>query len=318
MKHDTNRERLASPHNIDSDSLLQKPEIDHAQTKIVRERRVGGGVLLTTHVTMLRSGLRYVVDSGEPDFRTTDTPMSEKTPWGTSNRFGLDDMMYMMSLGVPSDVVSAEQNIAGVSLDQSARNWLAINEYTAQTYERDQKALIVSGASRGALTGLVLNDVANKEKVHIIHSDLRAPPYPNGFRLADTAGYSAGPLHEIATLPKMAMSAWRSAERSPLALARNIRAVPHIIGGDAGRAVERIPKTMSATISIYEGDVLGQGDIWEEKFADFPNVAVRRVDGGGHFSLASREERTEWRKRMDELSDKLPARRFGRTALNAV
>ncbi len=305
--------------------LAQNPvrNIDH-----IKRRHHKRGYVDTLNVTM-EDDVRYRVYSAEPKERITDTPMTMALPWFTKNEGLNRRMMYHIAgQGIPVDVVTVEQNLSYLPhLGKSAHNQLEISRQTAALYERNDDEIYVNGVSRGAMIGFALNAFAKAHGKEVLYSDLLVPCYPERLNIIrDALTYVALPKHELSSiaafrsLPVKLMAKYPGTlDISPRGIVQHIKSIPTLTSGAAGEAALMMPNDTTAHVSVFDGDIMSQGERWRELLSDFPNITVENIAGGGHLSCASEPTYCDWAKRIDSLAfDIRGDRPLGTTALHAV
>ncbi len=312
-------------------------EIETYTEESPQTRRQG---VITLRRVVMTDGSRYVVESGEPQERVTDVPTTMTTPWLTSPRgYNRRMMLALMDCGFPVDLVSGEaRDDHRPHLAKSAYNQLKIAELTSGEEGRDNEQLMVDGVSRAAMIGLGITAMAHQHNREVIYTESIVPCFPRGLSAwRDGKDYLRFPVTEVSALRhlgslpfKILLHYSRTFDTSPSALLRHIEAIPTLVSGVAGEFGDQLPEDTHATVTVFRGDIMSQGEAWEEKLARYPNMKVDAFSSGGHFSCAMPDTYRDWRERQDRLrneflrtkgrSDKIkwPKLQIGSAALKAA
>jgi hypothetical protein len=313
----------AQPHIIGESSGLDSmadmlremslPDVEKVDT--LTSKKIRHGQLVCRKVCM-SDGSRYDVKSLEPDKRTTDVGVTMTTPWLTEPKgYNCHMAMTLMRQGYPVDLVSAERHLELLpSLHKSAQNQLAITRYTSEKHQRNDKKAIAVGVSRGAMIGFSLTAQADKHNFDIVYGDYIVPGFPRSIiDKRQFNSYLQLPKLEAATLPHILKLPLRTLlhypstfSHSPKAMINHIAAIYPLVNGSAGESAKKVPNNHHGTVVAFRGDMLSQGEYWEEIFTkkSYPYMDVV-LSEGAHLSCASHTTIEAFKERMKKVLSEL-------------
>lgn len=292
---------------------LQDNDIDSVH--ISQKKHIKNLGSIVKRVVTMQDGKCYDVMSYEPLERVSDIAVTMTTPWLTEPK-GFNDHMArsVVKRGLPVDLVSAERNLEIFpNIHASARNQLMIANHTAEYEERDPKQLVVMGVSRAAMIGFSVTAQATDFDRFIVYGDYIVPCYPE-------PPTTSRQLAKLALLPFSESSTVRHIIKFPSSAFRHypstfsigtkkwinhLALIPNLLSGAAGEAAHAIDKQSRGTVLAFKGDLMSQGENWQEIFADHPHMNVMLEDGGSHLSCATTNAIDAWKKRVDTLAYEL-------------
>ncbi len=291
--------------NIKSVSLLHRKKL----------KEIGSS---TCRRVYMEDGKQYDVTSYEPLKRVSDISVTMTTPWLTEPK-GFNDHMArsLVKRGFPVDLVSAERNVELLpNIHASARNQLMIAGYTADQQTRDPHKLIVMGVSRAAMIGFSVTAQARDLNRDIIYGDYIVPCYPEPpttsrqlAKLALLPFSESGTVRHIVKFPSSAFRHYPSTfSVGPKKWINHLALIPNLLSGAAGDAAKLIDQHAQGTVLAFKGDLMSQGENWQEIFADHPHMKVILEDGGSHLSCATTSAIDAWKQRVDTLAAELSHR----------
>ena len=307
---------LDSPEPRYGEAFLLPKDYEKNTIKIVRElgeinddlgRMVGRQVVMT-------DGLEYTVKSFNPHSRKTDIPVTMTVPWLTEPAgYNTHMALTLAKLGFPVDLISAERNlVVKPHLGKSAHNQLEINELTAMRHNRDPEKLIATGVSRAAMIGLLLTALADEDGREVVYGDYVVPCYPKRLTVGNLGKHALMPMSELKTIRHILDFPFRTLQHYPTTFSikpkmwvNHLAAMPELTSGIAGEAVKYMSPLTRGHLTAFRGDVMSQGENWQELFAEFPNMEVELINGGGHLSCASPRAMKSWKERFHKLGDEL-------------
>ncbi len=293
------------PENYEKNNIKKVREIGEINDDLGR---------MVSRQIFMKDGLEYIVKSFNPHDRKTDIPVTMTVPWLTEPA-GYNSHMALTlgKLGFPVDLISAERNMElKPNLAKSAHNQLEIAELTALKHNRDPKKLIVTGVSRAAMVGLLITALAEDDDREVIYGDYVVPCYPKALNVGNIGKHALMPLSELKTVRHILDFPFRTLQHYPTTFSmkpkrwvNHIASMPELTSGIAGEAVRYMPRDIRGHLTAFRGDVMSQGENWQELFADFPNMEVDLINGGGHLSCASPLAIKSWKQRFHQLGDEL-------------
>ncbi len=298
-------EAFLLPENYEKNTIRRVREIGEISDDLGR---------MVSRQIFMTDGLEYTVKSFNPHARKTNVGVSMTVPWLTEPAgYNAHMALTLGKLGFPVDLISAERNMElKPNLAKSAHNQLQIGELTAMKHNRDSEKLIVTGVSRAAMIGLLLTALAEENGNEIIYGDYVVPCYPEALTVGNIGKHALMPLSEIKTVRHILDFPFRTLQHYPTTFSvkpkrwvNHLAAMPELTSGIAGEAVRHMPRDVRGHLTAFRGDVMSQGENWQELFADFPNMDVEIIKGGGHLSCASPLAIRSWKERFHELGNEL-------------
>lgn len=301
------------------------------------EKEFNGNKFRTEKYSLL-DGSEYLVtysELGKRAIRGTDNVMSlETSAWFT--KFGGFNERRQRALaehfGMPSVFIGVPQNLDRVgNLKNHARNMLAIHAHLATRLDKDPENVVLNGVSRGAMTADIAQSIAHQHESHVIYNDAIVPCMPNGVTLTKfLSGFGETIPNEFSAmrslrLPLSILLHYRNTfDASPRGLFQQIKETPTLMSGQVGKSVRANPDLESffGYQTVYEGDMLSQGEKFERLYDDHPYVKVHLIPKGGHMSCVSSEAYHAWKDRMgtiaEILHDNPQAAHLGASAIYAL
>ena len=245
----------------------------------------------TRYEVVLSDGSEYKVNVGLPANQISPIAELSTTPYTTGlNGFNFHHMLKAMEHGFPAIKISAETNWEGrLSQARTAHNMLRTFEAAVSNTELgtvvDEKSLVLTGISRGAMLALAVRAHATYENISVPYQNTIVPCYP---RPADLG------IEELQQLPKETLALARHLTSLPLPLLTkypksldiskaglryHLAAIPLLTSGEAGMFRHHIPKDAAGYMTIYKDDLMCMGETWVEDYKDFPNMHI--VDASG-------------------------------------
>lgn len=284
----------------------------------VSKKEFNTNIFRTEKYTML-DGSEYLVthsELGRRAIRGTDKVMSlETSAWFT--KFGGFNQRRQRALaehfGMPSVFVGVPQNLDRIgNLKSHARNMLAIHAHLAMRTDNDPDNLILNGVSRGAMTADIAQSIAHEHDSHVIYNDAIVPCMPNGVTLLkflsgfrETIPNELGAVRSL-RLPLSILLHYRDTfDASPRGLFQQLKETPTLMSGQVGRSVRANDDIESffGYQTVYEGDMLSQGEKFEKLYDNHPYTKVELIPKGGHISCVSSDAYYSWKDRMRTISD---------------
>ena len=269
---------------------------------------------MVSRQVIMQDGLDYTVKSFNPHHRVTDIAVTMTVPWLTEPAgYNVHMALTLAKLGFPVDLVSAERNVElKPDLGKSAHNQLEINELTAMKHNRDPEKLIATGVSRAAMIGLLLTALAGDDGREVVYGDYVVPCYPKSLTVGSIGKHALMPVSEAKTIRHLLDFPFRTLQHYPTTFSVNpkrwvnhLAAMPELTSGVAGEAVRYMPIDTQGYVTAFSGDVMSQGENWQKLFAEFPNMEVELIKGGGHLSCASPRAIKSWKERFAKLGSDL-------------
>jgi hypothetical protein len=280
-------------------------EVNDWQTQTVSDSKHG---TVFTDTFIMSDGMGYQTKFGEPRTRKTDVPVAFTTAWCTGTEgHNMHTMLKLMDEGYPVMMIGPEglvkdglqpaarwKQARATRLGYTAHNIHEIlNEVTKpQQYDRD--SIVVIGESRGGMTAMCLNALADQYKRHIVKTIAVAPCYARPFRRSDglklTEQIIMEPAHLVQAMGHVSLSAGLHdigtfPVKAGLRYFTHMAALaPVLFSGETGRYAKLIPKDRDIDIETFNGDYSSQPDEWEKIFEAHPNVKINRRPGG-HLSI---------------------------------
>lgn len=258
--------------------------------------------------------LVYDVKSFEPHKRKTDIAVSMTVPWLTEpSGYNTHMALILAKLGYAVDLVSAERNVElKPHIGKSAHNQLEIAQYTAEVHDRDKKKIIATGVSRAAMIALLLTALADTHDMEVEYGDYIVPCYPKGFTIFELGRHAVMPISETQAARHILDFPLRTLQHYPNTFSVNpkkwlnhMAALSHLMSGITGDSVQYMPEDLRGHLTAYLGDPMSQGENWQKKFADFPNMEIELINGGGHLSCATPATLGAWKGRFYNLAEEL-------------
>ena len=274
------------------------------------------GVTLYRDVAEMTDGNKYQVHSLVPSNQKTDVPVVKTTPWLMSDRgHSRYTDLQIAELGYPVVEFGPEGNyresvikmlgnftlrapelwkqVHQIELARTAHNMHQILNLRGGHPFYDPSQVVLAGESRGAMVAFGVEAFADEHGRQPIYADLSAPCFATPLKKEDLWDYRGQLPAEIRSLRNIAkgfpMRRLRhypdSLNLSPQALLYQIFTGPTLFSGQTGELADNIPLDRMMYINAFNGDIAGQGEQWQEKFADHPGVKVD-IHDGSHISLA--------------------------------
>ncbi len=262
----------------------------------------------------MKDGHSYDVQSFSPHLVATNIPVTMTVPWMTEmSGFNTHMARNLAKLGFEVDLVSAERDIVlNPDIRASAANQLLIAEATARLHDRDTEKRIAIGVSRGAMIGFSLAAQAEEYGSEVIYGDYIAPCYPENLRAKQLLQHARLPISELSTLRHVLELPLATLKHYPASLSvrpksiiNHLASAPHLMSGVAGQEAAKMPRDSVGHVTAFRGDIMSQGENWQEIFADSPNMAVELIAGGAHLSCASPTAMQSWKARFKTLAKEL-------------
>lgn len=287
-----------------------------SKVDIKNPQAIKHGNLILSRVSF-EDGSIYDVKSFEPEKRATDIAVTMTTPWLTEpNGYNYHMANSLMRRGFPIDLVSAErQRQLLPHIGKSAHNQLRIARHTAELYDRNDSRLLVAGVSRAAMIGLSLTAQAKDHNFDVYYGDYIVPCFPESFMSRrQFKKYINLPKVEISSLPHIAKLPLKTLIHYPetfshttKAWINHIAAIPPLLSGDAGVAAKQLSTEQHGTVIAFEGDLLSQGEAWQEIFNKkmYPYMDMILIKGGAHLSCAEPTTIEEFKERFERVKAEL-------------
>lgn len=233
---------------------------------------------------------------------------------------------------IPSTFIGVQQNTDKLgNIEDNVHNHLFIAAHVAEQFGRDQANLILNGISRGAMHGLATQAIAGEHTMNVIYSDNIVPCFPDGLNprtdLIDFLRFLPNEVNSLRAL-KMPLHIFRhypeTLDLSVSGMFQQLKEVPTLLSGRIGELIDdAMPHDSFGYIAAYGGDIMSQGNRWVDKIdSRFPNMTVDLSLDGAHLSCISSGCHSEWRVRMQTITDLLHEDRtrvgIGATALSAL
>lgn len=295
-------EAFLLPENYERTTIKTVRELDSISDDLGR---------MVSRQVVMTDKQEYTVKSFNPHNRLTNTAVTMTVPWLTEPAgYNTHMALTLAKLGFPVDLISAERNMQlNPHLGKSAHNQLEISELTAMKHNRDPEKLIVTGVSRAAMIGLLLTALAEDHGHEVVYGDYVVPCYPQSLTIGKLGKHALMPFSEMRTLRHVLDFPFRTLQHYPTTFSikpkrwvNHIAAMPELTSGIAGEAVQFIPRDTRGHLTAFRGDVMSQGENWQNLFADFPNMEVDLINGGGHLSCASPQAMKSWKERFANLA----------------
>lgn len=287
-----------------------------------------GNKYRTERYTLL-DGTNYLVthtELGRHALRDASDVMSlETSAWFTKMGGFNQRRQYALAehFGVPSVFIGVQQNADKIgNIKQHARNMLAIHAHVAMRLGNDPENIILNGVSRGAMSADTAQAIAHEHNTHVVFNDGIVPCMPNGVPIAKFLGGIRDTIpNELSAvrslrLPLSILLHYRDTfDASLYGIFQQLKETPTLMAGQLGSAVSSNSDKESffGYQTVYEGDVLSQGERFVDLYKDHPYTKVDLVPSGGHFSCISSDAYYSWKGRMDTISNLLhedPSRRL--------
>lgn len=295
--------------------------------KSIREETHNGNTYRTEHYSMA-DGANYLVthsELGRHALRDASMVMSLETSAWLTKYGGLNERRQRAlaeHFGIPSIFIGVQQNINKIgNIKRHARNMLALHAHVALRLGNDPENVMLNGISRGAMSADTAQALASKHGTHVIYNDSIVPCMPHGVTPTDFLGgikqtlpNEFGAVRSL-RLPLSILLHYRSTfDHTPRGIFQQLKETPTLIAGQLGKAVANNPDKESffGYQTVYDGDVLSQGEKFVELYKDHPYVKVDLIPQGGHISCVSSEAYYSWKERLETISGLLhedPSRR---------
>jgi len=302
----------------ESGDFLSKPYdnyVNPAKTTVMYEDETTNAIHRKERIVM-DNGSAYEVTSSIAKNRSIDIGIIATTAWLT-HELGLnrDRAIRATEQGIDYTIVSPQQNLNRIGhFGRNVCNVLNINDYMNIRYERDTDNLWVDGISRGAMHGFGM--VAKAPYVgdkKVIYADTMVPCFPIGFdpvrdlpELPKLAMNELGAMTSFVKLPLNAMLTYpRTIAVHPRMLFQQMKEIPALLSGETGEAAKNMPVDTFGYVTNYLGDIMGQGRRWEPILAEYDNLIVDNVKGGGHMSIAAPRAQEKWQRRLEAVHEVL-------------
>lgn len=279
----------------------------------------------------LENGRHYEVVNGVPKHPRTDIPVFIGTALGTSiYGHNWHTMLDMMELGYPVVLVGPEggrlkvprtpkelrratQNLACISIKETANNMLEILDDNEQKELYAPGKIVKTGESRDAAVAMGVNAQAKNFGIQVVYTDAIAVPFP-----------TPKPLELNLELPKRALEIGeqvmslalqssqirvrrlrhypRTLNLNPYFLLHVVATVPTLVGGATGKLAKEIPRSRKMHLTHFESDPWSDPEEYAKIFKSYPHVVqdVLPGDHGGIMRESVQQARVDRMRRLRE------------------
>lgn len=254
-------------------------------------------------IVTMDDGTVYQVLSGMPEVQKTDVPILSTTAWLTSiEGHNTRALLHMLDAGIPTILVGpegghkqSEKPPQTYTLAQTANNMLSIANHATDQHPHSVSAdkLMVAGDSRGAMAGFGVVVYSPLYGRQVVYADLVAPCFAEALdkgkiieflKKPHLEPWAVGQFVLRLSLPRLAHYP-QSINLNPHYLKHAWAARKTIFSDEAGQLAKQVPTDTFMHIEVFMDDLAGQGQTWQEIFANHPFVTVEQMPGS-HLSLA--------------------------------
>lgn len=263
-------------------------------------------------------GTLYPVLAGAPEMARSDTAVVFTTAWLTSTRgHNMRTFLTMMKHGYPVVMIGPEgeeqnhnhttaqrfKHALSNSLAKVSDDMNQISSHRLASMDAEPDQVIGIGESRGAMTGLGLDNLA--------YGDFTAPCFPRKANLKEIPGVLLQLAPEAKTLASLGAKLLRephvkhypaTLHRSPEYYAKELLKVPQLWSGQAGELAENIDTETPMHVRIFKNDGWSQAEVWQKLFANHSNVHLELTDGY-HLDIANKSTLHNITARLDLLAE---------------
>ena len=201
----------------------------------------------------------------------------------------------------------------GVSLSKAVHDAHRILDTELESMGVNPEQAIVTGDSRGAMTGLGMSVPQYAGNRRIVYADVKAACIPEPLELSDWPGVIAQLKGEGSSLVKIGLEYARRGQiaqyiaslppRHVSHVPNALRIFPGLIGGEAGRLFDASDPNTAVHLTEFASDKWGQVDVWRDKFADRDNAVVVEKYGNHVDGIAATRTRRDTSARLRAISE---------------
>ncbi len=137
------------------------------------------------------------------------------------------------------------------------------------------------------------------------------PCFPLGFdpkrdlsELPELARNELGAMTSFVKLPLNAILTYpRTIAVHPRMVFQQLKEIPALLSGETGEAAGNMPSDTAGYVTIFLGDIMGQGRRWQPILEQYNNLIVDNVKGGGHLSIAAPRAQEKWQQRLEGVHE---------------
>ncbi len=300
----------------ESGDFLLKPYdnyVNPTKTSVMYEDETKHAIHRKESITM-DNGATYEVTSSIAKKRSIDIGIIATTAWLT-HELGInrDRAERATELGIDYTIVSPQQNLNRIGhFGRNVCNVININDYLNHRHDRDPDHLWNDGISRGAMHGFGIAAkapyIGNKK---VVYMDNMVPCFPLGFdpardlgQLPELAKNELGAMTSFVKLPLNAVLTYpRTIAIHPRMFFQQMKEIPALLSGETGEAASHMPTDTFGYVTNFLGDIMGQGRRWQPILAEYDNLVVDNVKGGGHLSIAAPRAQEKWQRRLEGVHE---------------